>query len=92
MVAGPELRQLVEFRELNLIGNWPMRGPFDAIMCRNVVIYFAEDTQARIWARFLPLLSPTGYLYIGHSERLSGPAAPSFETLGITTYRRKSQA
>jgi chemotaxis protein methyltransferase CheR len=92
MQAGAELRQLVGFRELNLIGNWPMRGPFDAILCRNVVIYFAEDTQARIWSRFLPLLSPTGFLYIGHSERLSGPAAASFETIGITTYRRKHRA
>jgi chemotaxis protein methyltransferase CheR len=92
MEVGPELRQLVGFRELNLIGNWPMRGPFDAILCRNVVIYFAEDTQARIWSRFTPLLSPAGTLYIGHSERLSGPAAAGFETVGITTYRRKPNA
>jgi chemotaxis protein methyltransferase CheR len=89
MEVGDEMRRLVGFRELNLIGDWPMRGPFDAILCRNVVIYFAEDTQARIWSRFAPLLAPAGYLYIGHSERLSGPAAPGFETVGITTYRRK---
>ena len=89
MEAGEEMRDLIEFRELNLIGNWPMRGPFDAILCRNVVIYFAEDTQAKIWSRFTPLLAPAGYLYIGHSERLSGPAAPGFDTVGITTYRRK---
>jgi chemotaxis protein methyltransferase CheR len=92
MEAGPELRQLVGFRELNLIGTWPMRGPFDAILCRNVVIYFAEDTQALIWSRFMPLLSPAGHLYIGHSERLSGPAAAHFETVDITTYRRKPRA
>jgi len=92
MEAGAELRQLVEFRTLNLIGNWPMRGPFDAILCRNVVIYFAEDTQAQIWSRFMPLLTQAGHLYIGHSERLSGPAAAHFETVGITTYRRKPRA
>jgi chemotaxis protein methyltransferase CheR len=92
MEAGVELRQLVGFRELNLIGAWPMRGTFDAIFCRNVVIYFAEDTQARIWSRFTPLLPPGGLLYIGHSERLSGPAASSYETIGITTYRRKPGA
>lgn len=90
MEAGEELRRLVGFRELNLIGDWPMRGQFDAILCRNVVIYFEEDTQARIWSRFLPLLRADGFLYIGHSERLSGPAASSFETAGITTYRRKA--
>jgi chemotaxis protein methyltransferase CheR len=89
MEVGEELRRLVGFRELNLIGDWPMRGQFDAILCRNVVIYFAEDTQAKIWSRFLPMLVPGGTLYIGHSERLSGPAAASFETIGITTYRRK---
>ena len=89
MEAGDELRKIVGFRELNLIGEWPMRGHFDAIFCRNVVIYFAEDTQARIWSRFLPLLAPGGHLYIGHSERVSGPATGSFETVGITTYRRR---
>jgi chemotaxis protein methyltransferase CheR len=88
--AGPALRQLVSFRELNLIGAWPMRGNFDAILCRNVVIYFAEDTQARIWSRFTPLLAPGGFLYIGHSERLSGPAAAQYESAGITIHRRKA--
>ena len=91
MEVGEALRRLVGFRELNLIGDWPMRGRFDAIMCRNVVIYFAEDTQARIWSRFAPLLVPGGTLYLGHSERLSGPAAGGFETAGITTYRRKGK-
>ena len=91
MVAGEEMRRLVGFRQLNLIGDWPMRGSFDAIFCRNVVIYFAEDTQARIWSRFAPLLAPAGILYIGHSERLNGPAVGHFETVGITTYRHKAR-
>ena len=54
--ASDALRTLVTFRELNLIGNWPMRGQFDAIFCRNVVIYFEDDTQARLWGRFVPQL------------------------------------
>ncbi len=82
-------RQLITFRELNLIGNWPMRARFDAIFCRNVVIYFADDTQAQIWQRFTPMLNPGGFLYIGHSERLSGSALSDFTSEGITTYRRK---
>ena len=88
MEAGPELRRLVQFRELNLIGAWPMRGGFDAIMCRNVAIYFDADTQALVWSRFAPLLAPGTHLYIGHSERLSGPAAAGFVPAGTTIYRR----
>ena len=82
------VRGMVAFRPLNLVGSWPMRGPFDAVMCRNVVIYFDDATQATIWRRFTPLLRPGGSLYIGHSERLSGPAAMCFDAAGTTVYRR----
>lgn len=85
--VADELRTLVSFKELNLIGHWPMKGAFQAIFCRNVVIYFEQETQAAIWNRFVPLLAPKGYLYIGHSERLAGTAAQAFESVGITTYR-----
>ena len=87
-----ELRELVAFKELNLIGNWPMKGKFNAIFCRNVVIYFEEDTQAKVWARFTPLLLPGGTLYIGHSERVTGSASAQLTTDGITTYRLKGAA
>jgi chemotaxis protein methyltransferase CheR len=85
--AGEEMRKLVAFRELNLIGAWPMKGPFDVIFCRNVVIYFEEETQARVWSRFRPLLTREGRLYIGHSERVNGAAASAFVSDGLTTYR-----
>jgi chemotaxis protein methyltransferase CheR len=82
-----EARALIIFNELNLIGDWPMKARFDAIFCRNVAIYFDDDTQARLWSRFAPMLKVGGHLYIGHSERVAGPAASAFEPDGITTYR-----
>jgi chemotaxis protein methyltransferase CheR len=85
--VGEDMRKLVSFRELNLIGAWPMKGTFDVIFCRNVVIYFEEETQARVWSRFKPLLTREGRLYIGHSERLNGPSASAFVSDGLTTYR-----
>jgi chemotaxis protein methyltransferase CheR len=88
--VAEELRALVAFRPLNLIGNWPMRGPFHAIFCRNVVIYFEEATQSKLWSRFVPLLAPGGCLYIGHSERVTGPALNSLDSVDITTYRTRT--
>ena len=87
MRASDALRSLVTFQEMNLIGTWPMRGRFQAIFCRNVVIYFEEETQARVWSRMVPLLDASGVLYIGHSERVLGEAAPLLRADGITTYR-----
>jgi chemotaxis protein methyltransferase CheR len=85
--VGEEMQALVSFRELNLIGDWPMKGKFDAIFCRNVVIYFEEATQSRIWSRFLPLMNRNARLYIGHSERVTGPAATALVGDGLTTYK-----
>ena len=65
----PELRQLVTFRQLNLLSDsWPVNGQFDAIFCRNVMIYFDKETQRKILARFVPLMKPHALLFAGHSE------------------------
>ena len=86
--AGPEIKSILSFRELNLNAPiWPMKGTFDIIFCRNTVIYFDQETQAKIWTRFKNQLSPGGHMYIGHSERLSGPSAKKFNKVGTTTYQ-----
>ena len=84
---SPALRSLVTFKPLNLLGAWPMSGPFDAIFCRNVVIYFDKPTQRTLFDRFADMLSPEGYLYIGHSESLFR-VSDRFVHLGRTIYRK----
>lgn len=64
-----ELRQIVSFKRLNLLSDhWPISGPFDAIFCRNVMIYFDKPTQGKILSRFAPLMKPDGLMFAGHSE------------------------
>jgi chemotaxis protein methyltransferase CheR len=86
--ASDALRRLIVFNELNLMGQWPMKGPFDVIFCRNVAIYFDEPTQCMIWERLAKLLAIGGRLNIGHSERIAGPAAAMLESDGVTAYTR----
>lgn len=86
--VGDAMRDLVSFRELNLIGEWPMQGTFQAIFCRNVTIYFDQPTREKIWHRFCQYLEPGGWFYMGHSERLTGPATKYLSYEGTTAYRR----
>ena len=82
----PELRQLIDFRPLNLLGaSWPVNGPFDVIFCRNVMIYFDKPTQSRILSRFVPLMKPDGLLFAGHSENFVY-ASDAFALRGKTVY------
>ena len=86
--TGPELQDIVRFRELNLLREWPMRGRFDVIFCRNVMIYFDDDTQNAAWGRFADILEPGGVLCIGHSERIALGSQP-LDLVGQTIYRRR---
>lgn len=90
MIASDALRRLVTFRILNLLEPWPMKGPFDAIMCRNVVIYFDEATQEQLFCRFAAMLRPGGRFFIGHSERLTKAAQKYFDADGVTSFSRNS--
>ena len=87
LAVDEAVRSLIVFRRLNLMENWPFHGLFDAIFCRNVMIYFDAPTKSALVERFTRQLKPGGWLYIGHSESLIG-AHPGLELVGRTTYRR----
>lgn len=88
----PELRALITFRQINLLGKeWMIRGPLSAIFCRNVMIYFDKDTQLRILERFAPLLQPDGLLFAGHSESFHN-AGHVFSLRGKTVYELANNA
>lgn len=87
----PELRQLVTFKQLNLLGdNWPLTGQFDVIFCRNVMIYFDKATQRKILGRFVPLMKPDGLLFAGHSENFLY-VSESLKLRGKTVYELDSR-
>ena len=85
--ASGDLRSLVTFKQLNLMHEWPMKGPFDAIFCRNVIIYFDKDTQRALFERMAGLQRPGDYLFLGHSESLYR-VCDRYELIGRTIYRR----
>ncbi|MDR3373077.1 MAG: protein-glutamate O-methyltransferase CheR [Ancalomicrobiaceae bacterium] len=69
------LRRLIAFKPLNLVDPWPMKGPFDAIFCRNVMIYFDGETKASLIRRLSGLVAPGCWFYVGHSESLLEPGS-----------------
>ncbi len=82
-----QLRRLVTFARLNLMENWPMKGPFDIIFCRNVMIYFEKPVQEKLINRYYDLLGPGGYMFLGHSESLTG-TSHRFKYVQPTVYRK----
>jgi chemotaxis protein methyltransferase CheR len=82
----PELRQMITFKQLNLLSNdWPVSGQFDAVFCRNVMIYFDKPTQGKILERFVPLMKPDALLFAGHSENFLY-VTNAFKLRGKTVY------
>jgi len=83
----PELAALVTFKQFNLMHPLPMKGPFDIIFCRNVVIYFDKDTQRELFTRVALLQRPGNLLFLGHSESLF-KVSDAYTPIGKTVYRR----
>lgn len=87
-----ELRSLITFHQLNLLDEqWPLKEPFDAIFCRNVMIYFDKPTQSAILSRFVPLMKPHALLFAGHSENFLY-VSDAFHLRGKTVYDLKTHA
>jgi chemotaxis protein methyltransferase CheR len=87
-VMADEARQLVTARVLNLFDRWPLKAQYDVIFCRNVMIYFGDPAKEELEDRFVNQLAHGGHLYIGHSERLIGPAASRMKSCGHTIYAK----
>ena len=88
LVASPSLRRCIVFKRLNLIGSWPMKGRFQAIFCRNALIYFDAETQRKIISGFADRLTSGDALFLGHSERVHPALEEKFARAGMTSYRR----
>lgn len=80
------LKKLISFKQLNLLHDWPIRGKFDAIFCRNVMIYFDKKTQNNLVRRYAQHLKPDGILFVGHSESLLN-VSDVYKCEGKTIYR-----
>ncbi len=86
--VSDEIKSLISFKPLNLMTEWPMKGPFDIIFCRNVVIYFDKPTQRVLFKRYAELLSENRYLFVGHSESLY-KVSTQFKLIGNTIYQNQ---
>ncbi|MDI6402435.1 protein-glutamate O-methyltransferase CheR [Balneolaceae bacterium ANBcel3] len=82
------VRSMIRYGRLNLKEAWPMKGPFHIIMCRNVMIYFDRPTQSKLVDRFCDLLAPGGYLFLGHSESISG-SSHGLKNIKPAVYQKK---
>ncbi|VUD56407.1 Chemotaxis protein methyltransferase [Thalassocella blandensis] len=82
------VRKLITFKQLNLLHEWPMKGPFDIIFCRNVVIYFDANTQRKLFDRYADIMTEQSTLFIGHSESLHNITS-RFGSIGRTIYERR---
>lgn len=92
MRADPKIRSIVHFQRLNLVDDvYPISGPFDLIVCRNVLIYIHEEFKQRIIKRFVEFLRPDGYLILGHSEALTR-GAENLRSIEPTVYAKTSEA
>ena len=81
------LIEMITFKQLNLLHDWPFNGPFDFMFCRNVVIYFNKETQKELFDRYAELLPESAALFIGHSESLF-KVTDRFKSMGHTIYRK----
>jgi chemotaxis protein methyltransferase CheR len=87
VMAKPVLKSLIHFAHLNLLDDpWPMQGPFDVILCRNVLIYFDKPTQQKLFRRLGTILRKDGYLLLGHSEAMHG-LSDHFQAVGHSIYQ-----
>jgi len=86
----PELQELIYFRQLNLLQEWPMKGPIDIIFCRNVIIYFDMPTKQKLMNRYADMLVPGGYLFLGHSEAMNNMST-RFVLDGKSVYTKRAQ-
>lgn len=87
--VNDELRSYIYFKRLNLLADWPVKGPFDVIFCRNVVIYFDQETKDQLFVRYANMLRNGGYLILGHSESMNLKKQTQFRSLGKTIYQKR---
>ena len=81
------LRSQIVFKPLNLFDPWPMKGPFDVVFCRNVVIYFDKSAQCGLFDRIANIMRVGSFLYIGHSESLFN-VTDRFRSVGQSIYQK----